>query len=505
MKIFGTGLQRTGTMSLTQALDRINFRANQFPKELYQDVHHPIINEYDAFTDFPIPLIYKALDKAYPGSKFIHTIRDEQKWLNSVRWLFTIGRIKFNTVDNHYAQTFHQAFYGTMHFDETLFLSRYREHNEEVAAYFADRPDDLLVINLADGNNYEKICCFLDAPVPDEPFPFKNKSEAAGKIRFRKFRRRTLKKLKRISRRSRLGPIFLMGKGLLSPHRLTSQPERLSCVPVFILTTGRSGSTLLRAILNQHPTICIPPESHRLGTIIKEFKQNFRYLPWPDVVSLVTAEFQKERGFAFWNLDLAGFFKQAQNLALEDRNLARLIDLFYNYYIQTHKPEAMRWGDKSIKNAPQLQQLNELFPNAKYLHIYRDGRDVALSLFNEGLYPNPTSAAEHWLNFITKIKEFGNNLPNGRFFEVAYEQLVQQPDQTVQKVCDFLALDYRPEMLDFWQNVDRLGDTSREFHQNLKNPINTNAIGKWEQEFNETQQALVDDHLAAMLAQLGYK
>jgi len=201
MKLFGTGLQRTGTMSLTAALNVLDFRAKQFPKELYPNINHPIINEYDAFTDFPIPLLYKELDKAYPGSKFIHTIRDEQRWLNSVRWLFTTGSIKFNVVENTYAHTFHQAFYGTTQFDVALFLNRYREYNEEVVAHFAERPNNLLIINLAEGDGYEKICPFLGVPIPDEPFPHANKQEGIARIRFRKFRRQSSRKLRRLYRR----------------------------------------------------------------------------------------------------------------------------------------------------------------------------------------------------------------------------------------------------------------------------------------------------------------
>lgn len=510
MKVFSTGLQRTGTMSLTRALNRIGFRAKQFPKELYQDIQHPIINEYDAFTDFPIPLLYQALDQAYPGSKFIHTIRDEDKWLKSVRWLFTTGRIKFNVTENNYAQTFHQHFYGTTHFDEAVFLTRYRAYNKEVAAYFADRPEDYLVINLTEGEGYEKICPFLGVPVPDQPFPYSNKSEGSFQVRLRKFRRQTMRRVRRAVKRTPLRPLSLVGKGVVSPLRLTSSPERLSCTPFFILSSGRSGSTLLRAILNQHPTLCIPPESHRLGPIVQQFNQNYRYLSWNFLPSLVAADFQKERGFAFWELDLAPFYKMAADLPPNDHNLAKLIDVFYNYYIRVHKPDAIRWGDKTTRNAQHLPQLDALYPTAQYIHIVRDGRDVAVSLFEQGLQPNPPAAAEHWLKLVSGIREFGANLPDGRFLEVIYEELAHNPEQTIRKVCEFLSsggqpVDYRPDMLAYWQNVEMLGDADRDLHSNLKNKINSNAIGKWEKKLNSSQKALVEERLGPMLTQLGYK
>jgi LPS sulfotransferase NodH len=296
-----------------------------------------------------------------------------------------------------------------------------------------------------------------------------------------------------------------MVNGIVSPLPLTSSPKRLSCTPFFILTTGRSGSTLLRAILNQHDDVCIPPESNKLGQIVRDFLQTFRYLKWQQVVSLVTAEFQKERGFSFWEVELTAFFAQAANTASKDYNLAYLIDLFYNYYLQVHKPDAVRWGDKSVKNAFNLAHISNLFPDAQYIHIYRGGRDVATSLFQEGLCPNPETGAEQWMKAITNIHDFGRTLPESRFLEISYENLVQNPEQTIQAVCEYLSLDFQPKLLDFWNNTENLGDANRSLHENLKNPINNDAIGKWKKSLDISQQTLVEMRLRGILSELGYK
>ncbi len=504
MKIFSTGLQRTGTMSLTKALNQLGFPAKQFPKELYHDIHHPTINEYQAFTDFPIPLLYHELDKAFPGSKFIHTIRDEQKWLNSVRWLFSTGQVKFNVAKNDHAQIFHQDFYGTTYFDESVFLARYREYNAETAAYFAERPDDFLIIDLTAGEGYEKLCPFLGVPFPDEPFPNTNKSESLGKVKANKLKNQSRKRLRELGNRTRFRPLLQTFKGILSPIPLTSPAERLSCRPFFIISSGRSGSTLLRAIINAHPAICIPPESQQLGFIVQRFNKSFRFLPWSLLPSLIAAEFQKSQSFSFWEMEIAGFYRQASKLPLPDQNLARLIDIFYNSYRQIHKPAAIRWGDKSIRNVKYLAQLNALYPTAQFIHIVRDGRDVAVSLYNQGLFQNPVAAADHWLDRVTRAKNFGQQIPVGRFLEIHYERLIQEPESTVQQVCEFLALDYQPEMLEFWRQVDKLGDTDRALHENLKNPINSTAIGKWRQQLNSSQQAQIEQQLAPLLTNLGY-
>jgi len=200
MKIFATGMQRTGLMSLTAALNRIGVRAYQFPKELYDDVGHELISKFDAFVDFPVPLLYRKLDESYPGSKFIHTIRDETAWLRSVEWLFTTGAIKFAWANHHYADLFHGDFYGVTEFDEAVFIERYRRYNEEVMTYFSDRPEDFMVIDLTAGQGYERVCPFLGLAIPEFPFPHTNQSEGL----YRSLARKLKDRLVRGKRRGRI-------------------------------------------------------------------------------------------------------------------------------------------------------------------------------------------------------------------------------------------------------------------------------------------------------------
>ncbi len=197
MKVFGAGLQRTGLSSLTRALTGVGVRTKQFPKELYDDVRHELMQQFDGFTDFPIPLLYQKLDEAYPGSKFIHTVRDEAAWLRSVHWLFTTGALKFNWANHHYADLFHGEFYGVTTFDETIFMEKYRAYNQEVRDYFAERPADLLLIDITAGDGYEQICPFLGLPPPSQPFPHTNQRESRYQVVARRLRRRVRRLRKR--------------------------------------------------------------------------------------------------------------------------------------------------------------------------------------------------------------------------------------------------------------------------------------------------------------------
>ena len=176
MKVFGTGWQRTGTTSLGQALNALGVRTRQYPWPLLDNLNHPIIHRFDGFCDNPIPIVYRDLDRLHPGSKFIHTIRDEEGWLKSVQWLMTGGAVKFQWDTLPKGWEMIERLYGTREYDEKIFRERYRRHNEQVLEYFSARPGDLLVIDLTQGDDFNKICPFLGLPVPDESFPHRNTS-----------------------------------------------------------------------------------------------------------------------------------------------------------------------------------------------------------------------------------------------------------------------------------------------------------------------------------------
>jgi hypothetical protein len=170
-------MQRTGTTSLVKALNMLGIKACHFPGELWYDLDHPIITKFQGFADNPVPLLYQQLDRRHPNSKFILTIRDEREWIKSVRWLFNEGREVFRWDSEQVRELIrdiHTRLYGAATFDETVFLEKYRAHHRDVLAYFADRPKALLTLDLTQGSAFEKLCPFLDIPIPRRPFPHQN-------------------------------------------------------------------------------------------------------------------------------------------------------------------------------------------------------------------------------------------------------------------------------------------------------------------------------------------
>lgn len=139
-----------------------------------------VAGQFDAVQDVPWAALYRELDDRYPGSRFVLTERDEQSWLRSA--------------SRHFGDThipLHEWLYGRGRLagNEQTYLDRYRQHQKEVKEYFADRPKDLLVMNLAENDGWESLCGFLGHQIPQRHFPHANKSphsySTADKVKVR--------------------------------------------------------------------------------------------------------------------------------------------------------------------------------------------------------------------------------------------------------------------------------------------------------------------------------
>jgi hypothetical protein len=177
MKIFGIGLSKTGTTSLAAALDILGYRTKDYPGLAeYRPgdlscIDPLVLEQNEALTDTPIPSFYRELDHRYPGSKFILTVRDMDGWLLSCKKQFTARHAEKQN-DAH-GQLF-MDLYGTTVFDEDLFRRGYSRFVAGVLTHFKDRPQDLLVLDVAAGQGWPELCAFLGKPVPAAPFPKAN-------------------------------------------------------------------------------------------------------------------------------------------------------------------------------------------------------------------------------------------------------------------------------------------------------------------------------------------
>ena len=181
-KVFGIGLSKTGTSSLAEALNVLGINTIHYPHDAitYQELKAgqfrlSILNQYDGIADTPVVPYYPQFDKLYPGSKFILTIREKKEWLASVEKHWQVASTyEDQPLKREFQHFIRTAVYGCIDFQKDRFSYVYDVHEQQVLRYFADRPDDLLVMNICEGEGWEVLCPFLHLPVPGEPFPHAN-------------------------------------------------------------------------------------------------------------------------------------------------------------------------------------------------------------------------------------------------------------------------------------------------------------------------------------------
>jgi hypothetical protein len=194
-RIFGIGMQRTGTTSLGEAFEILGFDSWHFnngndARLIWEETNHAgksrTLERWYALCDNPMPLLYRQLDRSYPGAKFILTIRGEAAWLDSVRRLWSPDDNPHRWTWDVYpiSNRLHAALYGREDFDATIFAERYRRHNAEVREYFKGRSGDLLVMDMDAAAGWPELCGFLGLPIPAVPYPMKNQKVRMGSCPF---------------------------------------------------------------------------------------------------------------------------------------------------------------------------------------------------------------------------------------------------------------------------------------------------------------------------------
>ena len=171
--IFGIGLSKTGTTSLFTALDELGYRSATYRHlrglgldEWFEgDFERDYLAGYDAATDLPLATFFPQLDLRYPSSRFILTVRDLDSWLESARNHFT------RPPATSFGRQVRLATYGIAGYDEGRFRFVYESHLRNVAWYFRDRTERLLILDIVSGEGWGKLCPFLEREPPVTAFP----------------------------------------------------------------------------------------------------------------------------------------------------------------------------------------------------------------------------------------------------------------------------------------------------------------------------------------------
>lgn len=221
-------------------------------------------------------------------------------------------------------------------------------------------------------------------------------------------------------------------------HRLTSR--ELFPVP-FIVGSPRSGTTLLRLMLDSHPELAIPPETGFLPAV-RDLKERGEALRERFFEAIVTFPANAP---AWDDFQISAETFQARLAAVRPFTAASGVRLFYRMYAARFgKP---RWGDKTPLYSHHLRAIQEMLPEARFIHLVRDGRDAAVSLREHWFSPGRDIAvqATFWRDNLLAARREGAACRH--FLEVRFEDLVRNPEAVLREICDFISLDFRPEML----------------------------------------------------------
>lgn len=288
---------------------------------------------------------------------------------------------------------------------------------------------------------------------------------------------------------------------LWSPDPPFYREQDLAEVPFFVVGAGRSGNTLLRRVLMTHPDVAIPPESYVLRQTIRTYQRHQRDR-WEDVVDRVVSCFESHPEFSTWQTDLAPVRVALDKLPEEERSYQHIIRAVYHRYMETHRPRATRWGDKTPMNTLGLPALMRAFPQAQWIHLQRDGRDVVASYLDAGIYRSREKAMERWVVSERYAAAAAEALPPEQFLNVRYLDLVSAPGPVIDEVQRFLGLDVMHD-LHLQTSETALGDAERYAHHvNVHKPITPRSVGRWKH--HEAFREPVPSWFARALDAAGY-
>lgn len=274
--------------------------------------------------------------------------------------------------------------------------------------------------------------------------------------------------------------------------------EHIQDAPIFIIGNPRSGTTMLRLMLASHPHIGVPPESGWLIELYGKFGQvlfdETTLEPFVDDL-LAVAKIEE------WHLDRAGLITDLQFVC--PANYQAIGSQIYHYYLKRHGNKR-RWGDKNNFFLNHIDRLDALFPGAMFVHIVRDGRDVACSYRDlsqtTGLYAPilPSSVCEaalHWNQNLGRIRKSLAQVDSKRTLTIRYEDLVQSPQATLQDICAFLGEAFDDRMLSFAELNKREflePDVFMGWKALTKQPLTTARSGRWKREMFQEDQLLFE-------------
>jgi hypothetical protein len=303
----------------------------------------------------------------------------------------------------------------------------------------------------------------------------------------------------------------------LRNRRLRGRSEPVAPAP-FVVGVGRSGTTLLRMMLDAHPQLAMPPETHFINPFIQA-SGRLRFGPQAAAKTLVHDERRRWNDFGLDQDELLARFE-----ALDPFNTTDALRAFYELYAAQHgKP---RWGDKTPDYVRKMKKIQKTLPEAHFIHVIRDGRDAGLSqnarIAKRGKSPvPPKEMARRWRKRISKAQEDSADV--AKYIEVRYEDLISDTEGVLRRICDFVELEFDPAMLTYHERAEerlqemagalpaKKGRPQREAgervaaHAMTTKPPDSDRVAVWKREMSEAENAEFEQAAGHLLSDLGYE
>lgn len=272
--------------------------------------------------------------------------------------------------------------------------------------------------------------------------------------------------------------------------------------PFFILCFPRSGSTFLASILNMHSNILMAPELKGLySTFLKQYKY-YGDLKNEFNLKLLSADMKFVGGqIRHFKIKLNPDFLD-ENISISNRNVKSLIETFYKNILENSGKEQL--GEQTPDHTPYLESINNLFPNAKIIHLIRDGRDCSLSQIKRRKDYNIFKSAKLWNAYNELLLKFGQNNKE-RYLCIKYEELIANPERTIKSICSFLNEPYISSMLDYQKGGFAISNVNMtEDHSNLVKNVMKNNCNKWVTGFSSNELKIFESIAGKTLQKFGY-
>jgi hypothetical protein len=274
----------------------------------------------------------------------------------------------------------------------------------------------------------------------------------------------------------------------------------------FIVGVMRSGTTLLRLMLDAHPELTIPPETKFMPELIRATRNGAASAE--DAMAPLLASTR-------WpDFHLDEELMRARLRAAEPLDPTKAMRILYEAYAERiGKP---RWGDKTPGHAQRMPRIARALPEARFIHLIRDGRAGALSRRRRAADPAPVAKhAKRWRARIRSTRRRARKVDH--YLEQRYEDLVTEPEPVLRRVCEFIELDFDPAMLSYHEHAaERLAEIANplggktaewrlEAHARATDPPDPGRIGAWREDMSAQEIAEFEATAGEMLRELGYE